>query len=193
MESTITNSRVTIRRIRPRTLGGAVLVLALAGETYLMSLHNNAAAAVTEPTSQASAIQNLLSTPQTNSPLCTPAAFDDADQRITRDSTPVSSGQIHPGALKSTPFKQQACSTTGSTRIAAPAVATFQDRGAVLTALADLELQSVIVSETHRTCIINDVACGEGQQIDGFTVETIANGSVTVSTGIYRFELTPRH
>ncbi len=62
----------------------------------------------------------------------------------------------------------------------------------MLTALAAMELQSVTVSGTVRSCIINDVACEAGQQVGGFVIDSIASGSVTVSMGIYRFELTPR-
>jgi hypothetical protein len=187
-------SKATLLRFHPRSLGAALLVAALAGESYLMSQHNSVAAAREEVVSQS--VPVVLAPPLRLpvEPACSQAEFDQAEQTLARLADVSSTSQIPLSQLKSNPFQQDIPALTGGGGAGTPAVARPQDnRAEVLNAVASLELESVAVSDTHRSCTINNVPFEEGQQVNGFTIETIANGCVTVSRGIYRFELTLRH
>jgi hypothetical protein len=41
-----------------------------------------------------------------------------------------------------------------------------------------------------KTCLINGVLCRVGDKVQGFTVETIAPGAVTVRRGEHTFDIT---
>jgi len=64
-----------------------------------------------------------------------------------------------------------------------------EERQAVLKAVGNLNLQSVIHSGTLKSCMINNTLYTEGQQIDAFVIERINPGAVIVKNGVYRFEL----
>ncbi len=64
-----------------------------------------------------------------------------------------------------------------------------EERVATLKAVQNLQLQSVIVSDARKACMINNGLLTEGQQVEGFVVERIAAGGVVVRSGPYRFEL----
>jgi hypothetical protein len=179
-------ARVTIRRLHPRTLGGVLLVLALAAESYMMSRHTAAGSAREALAMRSPPVRVAPLACAALGPACSAAAFDEAEQTLEKFTNSTSIRQIPLSQLKSNPFQQESSSTGGAAGNTPVAV----DRAAVLNAVASLELESVAISQTRRSCTINNTACEEGQQIDGFTIETIANGSVTVSRGIYRFELT---
>lgn len=63
------------------------------------------------------------------------------------------------------------------------------DRADALRVAQKLTLQSIVVSEKRRTCMINNVMCLQGQQLDGFLIEKVTPVSVIVKRGEYRFEL----
>ena len=63
------------------------------------------------------------------------------------------------------------------------------ERNAAVKAVQQLSLRSIMHSETHRACMINNSLYQEGQQVDQFTIERITPDSVIVKTGVYRFEL----
>ena len=94
--------------------------------------------------------------------------------------------QIPLSDLKTNPFRpahaDQADASAARTR-------TDQQRQTALRAVQNLQLQSVLVNDKNRSCMINNGLYLEGQQVDQFTVESIAAGSVVVRTGVYRFEL----
>lgn len=180
-------SPVTVLRISPRTLGGAILITALAGESYLMSLHTTAASVVPDisprpaivvPTAAVSGISDHpVGSPQSAPVNPLPAAHTESAPTL----------QLTPGDLKSKPVP--APEPAGNSPIAAPTSGSTDERAAALKGVQSLELQSILTDDGHKSCIINNVTCQEGQRIDGFTVETIARGSVTVSMGVYRFDL----
>ena len=62
------------------------------------------------------------------------------------------------------------------------------EREAVLKAVQELQLQS-IMSGKKGAAVINNTLYTEGQQVGLFTIEKIANGTVIVRSGAYRFEL----
>jgi len=187
-------SKVTVRKIKPRMLGGALLVLALTGESYLMSVHNRASARE-EPMPQPSTVAIAPETPPL-APPGMPAGF--AGTEMTDAQAP---GASSPSPSPNPPRKPAGNSTHGTQShptqaIPTAAVTNFcpsDDRAAVLRAVASLELESISVSQVHRSCNINGIVCEEAQQIAGFTIETVGNGSVIISRGVYRFELTLRH
>jgi type IV pilus assembly protein PilO len=97
--------------------------------------------------------------------------------------------QIPLGQLRADPFKGGLAKTEPQPAEANLRRQEDEQRAAALKGVAGLELQSVQLNDTDASCMINGMTCKEGQEIDGFTVETIAPRSVTVSSGIYRFEL----
>jgi hypothetical protein len=92
--------------------------------------------------------------------------------------------------LKTNPFRQQAAAApTENENEAAAAKKKEAERQAALSAVKLLNLQSVLVSDRNRSCMINNTLYMEGQQVDQFAIEKIAPGSVIVRRGAYRFEL----
>jgi hypothetical protein len=68
-------------------------------------------------------------------------------------------------------------------------VAQDNEREAAMRAVQALNLQSVMSSGETRTCMINNAAWTEGQEVQGFKIERINDASVIVRKGEYRFEL----
>lgn len=63
-------------------------------------------------------------------------------------------------------------------------------RQEALQSVQDLSLQSILVSDSHSACMINNHMYQEGEQVDSsFLVERISTNSVIVRKGPYRFEL----
>jgi len=184
-----TKPPVTVLRISPRTLGGAILITALAAESYLMSLHTTAA----------SVVPDLSARPAIVAPTSAANGISDHPVGISQAAAvnppPVTHTETAPtplrppSALKSKPVEQPALEPAGDSPIPAPTSGSTDERAAALKGVQSLELQSILTDDGHRSCIINNVTCAEGQRIDGFIVETIAKGSVTVSMGVYRFDL----
>lgn len=94
--------------------------------------------------------------------------------------------------LKTNPFRQQPVTAKPEEDDGGAMAAKRKEaeRQAALAAVRMLNLQSVLVSERNRSCMINNTLYLEGQQVDQFTIEKItAPGSVIVRRGAYRFEL----
>jgi hypothetical protein len=64
-----------------------------------------------------------------------------------------------------------------------------EERVAILKAVNGLQLQSVMHSDSRKSCMINNALYTEGQQVDSFLIEKIAPNCVVVRNGQYRFEL----
>lgn len=64
-----------------------------------------------------------------------------------------------------------------------------EERVAILKAVNNLQLQSVMSGGARKSCMVNNALYTEGQQVDAFTIEKITNNSVIVRNGTYRFEL----
>ena len=64
-----------------------------------------------------------------------------------------------------------------------------EERLAVLRAVNNLQLQSVMSGGARSSCMINNALYTEGQQVEQFTVEKVSPNSVIVRYGSYRFEL----
>jgi hypothetical protein len=181
-----TRSPVTVLRIRPRTLGGVIFMIALGGESYLMSLHTSVASTAPDISPKP---EMVLATPDVRAINGHPAATTQpapANRTIPAPAEPIAKLQIPSAQPKSI---EQHSVVSADLPVIAPTTGSADERAAVLKRVESLELQSIILSDAHHACIINGVTCEVGQQVDSFTVETITSNSVTVSLGIYRFDL----
>jgi hypothetical protein len=68
-----------------------------------------------------------------------------------------------------------------------------QERQAAVKAVQELQLQSIMFSDSRKACMINNSLYREGQQIDVFTIDKISPQSVIVETNKFRFELRMQH
>jgi hypothetical protein len=194
------SSRITVRRLRPRTLGGALLLIALGGESYLMSLHTAAASYQSSVRPQVSVVQTAAVAPKPALPPNLPAIAGTTVLHTVPSTGPTTAPTttltptpatiaVQSEARKPSPLTKPAVALETASAVPAPIGNTANDRAVALKAFEALQLQSILIGDTRRSCVINNVTCEEGEQIDGFTVEVIASASVTVSTGIYRFDL----
>ncbi len=100
--------------------------------------------------------------------------------------------QVPLGELQTNPFRFRAPKTENGLPNESEAVAKKrreEERQAILKAVGNLNLQSVIHSGARKSCMINNTLYTEGEQVDDFTVERINPGTVIVKNGVYRFEL----
>jgi hypothetical protein len=68
-----------------------------------------------------------------------------------------------------------------------------QQRQIALKSVQELQLQSIMFSDSRRACMINNSLYREGQQIADFTIDKISPQSVIVKNGPFRFELRMQH
>lgn len=89
------------------------------------------------------------------------------------------------------PFADDDAPGTGPSP-AAPATATpaDPDRAAAMRAAQALRLQTILLTRSRKTCLINGRTYTEGASVGGFTIERITESAVIVRQGRYRFELT---
>jgi hypothetical protein len=98
--------------------------------------------------------------------------------------------QVALADLKTNPFRQSTDSAKPEGIDGALAAKQKEaERHAALTAVRGLNLQSVLVSDRNRSCMINNALYLEGQQVENFTIERISANSVIVRREAYRFEL----
>lgn len=100
--------------------------------------------------------------------------------------------QIPLSELQTNPFRLAPASgeeENGSGPSAAELKRREEERQAILKAVQALQLQTVLVSADRKSCMINNAMYREGQQVSGFTIESIRTGSVIVRNGQYRFEI----
>lgn len=64
-----------------------------------------------------------------------------------------------------------------------------RDHSKVVSAVADLHLQSIVRGGKYRACMINNTLYQEGQQVGMFTVQQVGASTVVLECGKYRFEL----
>lgn len=64
-----------------------------------------------------------------------------------------------------------------------------RDHAKIVTAVADLHLQSIVRGGKYRACMINNTLYQEGQQVGMFTVQQVSTATVVLECGKYRFEL----
>lgn len=100
--------------------------------------------------------------------------------------------QVPLAALKTNPFRGTTVAIAAPADQSAARLRMENQRESALRAVESLQLQSVLVSDKNRSCLINNGLYVEGQAIDQFVIERIAPGSVIVRSGLYRFELKTR-
>jgi hypothetical protein len=99
-------------------------------------------------------------------------------------------------SLKCNPFRQPDLAATSASGIQRPTTNpdaqghTEAERTTMLRAVEAMQLQSIVCTDTRRSCMINNVLYDEGGILNGFTIEQINAQSVVVRNGLYRFELT---
>ena len=97
--------------------------------------------------------------------------------------------QVPLNRLATNPFRQSAPTKDGESSSDAEARRRRDEDRAVIKKAADgLALQSILHG-ARKACMINNTMVTEGQQIEGFKVETINKGSVIVAQGGYKFEI----
>lgn len=64
-----------------------------------------------------------------------------------------------------------------------------EERAAAITAVQNLQLQSVLHGSVNRSCMLNNKMYKEGQSVEGFLIEKINPHAVIVKQGSFRFEL----
>ncbi|MGH7215013.1 MAG: general secretion pathway protein GspB [Tepidisphaeraceae bacterium] len=103
-----------------------------------------------------------------------------------------SMAQVPLSDLKTNPFRHAIEAPAGqapSLSEAAEKKRREEERVAMLKAVQELQLQSVLHGDARRACMINNTLYQEGQAVEGFAIEKISPNAVIVKQGSYRFEL----
>jgi hypothetical protein len=100
------------------------------------------------------------------------------------------STQVALGALRTNPFRAPTVTPVSGSE---PSVDTSkereQERRTAIDAFQRLRLSAIKQEGQRRSCVINNTLLQEGQSIQGFVIEQIDAGAVTVRRGAYRFEM----
>jgi len=164
-----------------------LMLFGLAG-VYFMYLKTGpqqaSAASFEAPAAADSAITHYLNT--------SPAGVKQIEKSLKRTQSVVARLNAEsphaPTELRTNPFRKSVA-VDDAGNAAALRERQEQQRQAALKAVAGLQLQSVLINEKNRSCMINNGLYVEGGHIDRFEVERIAPNSVIVRSGPYRFEL----
>ena len=94
--------------------------------------------------------------------------------------------QVPLASLKSNPFRELAPKTD------AP-VANNDDEAKehakIVSAVAELHLQSIMRGGKYKACMINNTLYKQGEQVGIFTLQEVSANTVVIESGKYRFEL----
>ena len=97
--------------------------------------------------------------------------------------------QVPLASLRSNPFRELAPKADGGPVSHKSDEDEAAEHAKIVTAVADLHLQSIVRGSKYRGCMINNTLYQQGQQIGVFTVAEVAAGTVVLECGKYRFEL----
>jgi hypothetical protein len=98
--------------------------------------------------------------------------------------------QVPLSDLRTNPFRAKSPTpTTMAMSEAAEKKKREEERLALLKAVQQLQLQSIMYGDTRSACMINNTMQREGQTIEGFVIEKISPTTVIVKNAAYRFEL----
>ena len=172
-------------RLSPSSVAVALLALAGAAGVLLMARRVGPGNALAAESDANRAVKSFI-TQGPGDLKRIEATLRDTQKVVDRFGTFPNSQQVPLASLRTNPFKS-----------ADPAPADFgtaparpdTGRATALNDVARLQLQSVMVGGGGRTCMVNNHFCREGQDIDGFIIESIAANSVIVKRGVYRFDL----
>jgi len=182
------------RPTRLNSGGSSVLyAMLLAGFacTFLMFVRSgpsSASAAVEAGASLGPTSTGLISAMGSTDMKTTEKLLRSTQKTVQQFATVAPVAQVALADLKANPFRRSLVSANQNDA-ASDAVKSEQRRHASLQAVQNLQLQSVLVNDKNRSCMINNGLYLEGQQVDQFTIESIRATGVVVRTGIYRFEL----
>lgn len=169
-----------------------VLVLAGIGVTYLMYVRSGPQSADAATAAQAeatdAAISSFLSAKESNRKVME-QMLQNTQKVVEQFLSYPSATQVPLSDLRTNPFRR-ATSTPG---VPGDEEATRrkreEERVALLKAVQQLQLQSIMHSDTMRACMIDNTLYQEGQQVGSFAIEKINPSAVIVKSGPYRFEL----
>ncbi len=105
-----------------------------------------------------------------------------------RDYTNVA--QIPLSDLKANPFHSMAAKPEpGEDPVEIARIKKEAERAALIKTVGAMQLQSIVIRQNKKACMINNTMYQEGDTVDNFSVEKINQGGVIVKSGSYRFEL----
>lgn len=183
----------------PRNVNKTTLVLLLVAAVggaglYFMHLRSgpkSAAAAAAQSAQAGQAIKQFLNDGKTNI-----KAMEDllknTEKVVQKFLAYPQVTQVPLSELQTNPFRMSQGAKEGepaSPTSAAEQKRREEERQAIIKSVQSLQLQTVLVSNDRKSCMINNTLYKEGQTIDGFTIEAIRPGSVIVRNGQYRFEI----
>jgi len=180
----------------PRKLNKTTLVLLLVAVVggaglYFMHLRSGpkvASAAAKQSADAGKAISQFLSGGESNIKAME-ELLRNTEKVVQKFLAYPSVTQVPLTSLQTNPFRLSAPKSDAPETGAQEAKRREEERQAAIKAVQTLQLQSVIVSQDRKACLINNTLYKESQQVNGFTVEAIRPGSVIVRNGAYRFEL----
>jgi hypothetical protein len=172
----------------------SIVVFAIAmvglGGWYLMYLKSgpNAAAASAEAVAADKTITQFLKAGDRN--------IKDMQDLLRNTEKEVEKFRAYPNVkqvplsdLKTNPFVHVVASAAPGADSAADAKRRAEEKAAALKEAQTLQLQSIVVSDKARACMISNSLYHEGQQVGAFTIEKITPGMVVVANGTSKFEL----
>jgi hypothetical protein len=111
----------------------------------------------------------------------------DTEKVVQQFRTYPAQTQVPLASLKSNPFREL------SPKADAPVASNNGDEAKlhakVLTAVAELHLQSVMRGGKYKACMINNTLYKQGEQVGLFTLQEVGTSTVVIESGKYRFEL----
>lgn len=168
------------------------VIIAAMGGLYFMHIRNgpSAAEAATAETQAANETINQFLTSGDQNIKKMQALIKDTEKIVAQFMQYPSMKQVPLSDLKTNPFRF----LTKKADAASPSETDNkrrkeEERQAVLKAVQELQLQSIMHSEKSKACMISNTLYQEGQQVESFTIEKINQKSVIVKNGTYRFEL----
>jgi len=172
------------------------VIIAAMGGLYFMHLRNgpsSAEAATAETQAANETISQFLTSGDQNIKKMQ-ALIRDTEKIVAQFLQYPSMKQVPLSDLKTNPFRHLAITAAENGNGATDSKRRKEEeRIAVLKAVQELQLQSIMHSEKARACMIGNTLYQEGQQVGTFTVEKINQKSVIVTSGAYRFELKMQH
>jgi hypothetical protein len=168
------------------------VILAIAGAgTYGMYVKSGTQSAAAAADPKATAVIKEFMTQRDKNAQAMKKMLTDTDA-VVRQFTNYRVQQIPLSGLVANPFRTAPANPAeGSSRLDEEAAKKKreEERVAILKAVNGLQLQSVMHSDSRKSCMINNALYTEGQQVDAFLIEKIAPNCVIVRNGQYRFEL----
>ncbi len=167
------------------TTGLLILVgLASAGLFYMQVRTAPLLALGAEQTASEAAIQTFLAAGESNI-----AKLQQSMKatRATVDQFTATPATLAAAKVERDPYAEPAVPRTAPK--IEPAINRDADRNTLLAAAKQINVQSVIIGNGRRACLLNNKLYFEGQSVTDFKIELITQSAVTVSRDGLRFEL----